>query len=186
LEMKSYELTAAGALAAISAALQIVHVGWLSPWGLWIDAVAVSWILAFFLYGGRTALVVSIVGALIITLIAPSTWLGAIMKWTATIPMIVVLFAMQKVMKLKPGDMRKLRLIAVAVIAAVLLRGAIIIPLNYYFAIPIWTGWTTAEAMAFVPWWVIFGLNAIQGALEVAIAWLLVFRFRLDRFAVWS
>jgi riboflavin transporter FmnP len=82
--------------------------------------------------------------------------------------------------------MRKLRLIAVAVIAAVLLRGAIIIPLNYYFAIPIWTGWTTAEAMAFVPWWVIFGLNAIQGALEVAIAWLLVFRFRLDRFAVWS
>lgn len=186
LGMESYEITACAALAAISAALQVVHVGWLSPWGMWIDLVAISWMIAYFLYGGRSAFVVSIVGALIITFIAPSTWLGAMMKWLATMPMFLVPLVMQKVSRLKLKDFRKPSLLVLAIVAAVLLRGAIVIPVNYHFAIPIWTGWTTAEAMNHIPWWIMFGMNAIQGVLEVLVAWLLVFRFKLDRFATWQ
>ena len=184
--MKSYEVTAAAALAAVSAALQIVHVGIITPWSIWIDLVAVSWMVAYFLYGGRTALAVSAVGALIIAMIAPTTWLGAVMKWLATIPMILVPMVMQKAMKLKIPDFKKVGTLAVAVAVALVVRCAIITPVNYYFAIPLWTGWTVAEAMSYVPWWVIVGLNCVQGILEVAIAWLLVFRFRLDRVSVWS
>ena len=183
--MKSYEITAAAALAAISAALQIVHVGWMSPWGMWIDIVAVSWIVAYLLYGGRTALVVSIVGALIITFAAPSTWLGASLKWIATLPMFLVPVIMQKTMRLKLKDFSKPLLLTTAIAIAIVLRVLIVIPVNYYFAIPIWTGWTPAEAMTFVPWWAIVGMNAIQGALDVILAWLLVFRFKLDRFSAW-
>ena len=184
--MKSYEITACAALVAMSAALQLVHVGWLSPWGMWIDFVAIPWIISYFLYGGKSALVVSSVGVIIITLFAPSTWLGAIMKWLATMPMVLVPLVMQKTMKLKLEDFRRLLLLVPAVAVAVVLRGAIIIPVNYYFAIPIWTGWTTAKAMVFVPWWAILGVNAIQGILEVLVAWLLVFRSKLKRFALWS
>jgi riboflavin transporter FmnP len=79
-----------------------------------------------------------------------------------------------------------MKFIVTAVLLAILLRTIIIIPLNYYFAIPIWTGWSVAEAMNFIPWWAIFVMNAVQGVFEVALAWLLVFRFRLDRFSTWQ
>ena len=183
--MKSYEVTAFAALAAISAVLQIVHLGWLSPWGMWVDLVAVSWMTAYFLYGGRAAFIVSLVGAIIITLVAPSTWLGAGMKWLATFPMWLVPLAMRRAFRKKMKDFRKPAILIAAVAIAILLRCLIVIPVNYYFAIPIWTGMTTAQAIEAVPWWAIFALNAVQGVVEVALAWLLVFRFRLDRFASW-
>ena len=89
-------------------------------------------------------------------------------------------------MKLKIKDFKKPMLLITAIIFAVILRGAITIPVNYYYAIPIWTGMSAAESMVAIPWWAIFGVNAIQGVLEVIVAWILVFRFRLDRFASWQ
>jgi len=186
--MKSYEVTAAAALAAISAVLQLAQpfTGWQSPWGMWIDLVAVSWTVAYLIYGPRVAIMVSSAGALIITLISPSSWLGAFMKWTASVPLILTLFAVQKGLRVKQKDLSKMRYLVVAVGAAIAIRCALMLPLNYYFAIPIWTGMTTAEAMAIVPWWAIAGVNAMQGVLEAALAWLLVYRFRLDRFSSWE
>jgi riboflavin transporter FmnP len=183
--MRIFEITSAAALAAISAVLQLVHIGWASPWGMWVDLVAVSWIIAYLLYGGRSALIVSVVGALIITFAAPSTWLGALMKWLATMPMWLVPWVMERSKRVERRDFRKPALLVSAILVAIIMRGIMVIPANYFFAIPIWTGWTTAQAMEFVPWWAILGINAIQGVVEVALAWLLVFRFRLDRFATW-
>lgn len=184
--MKNYEITAAAALVAISAALQIVHVGFAVPWGMWMDVVAVSWIVAYFLYGGRTAIVVSVISALVITLVAPATWLGATAKWLASVPLIFVMIAMSVTMKLKMRDFSKMHLLLLAVAVSIVIRAALLIPFNYYFALPIWVGWSTAEAMSFVPWWAIAGINALQTVVEVAIAWLLVFRFKLDRFSAWK
>lgn len=183
--MKTYEITAVAALAAISAAVQIVHIGWMSPWGIWIDLVAIPWIVAYFLYGGRSALLVSVVGALIITFAAPSTWLGAGMKWLATMPVWFLPALLQRTKGLEIKDFRKPVLLIAVLVGAIILRNAIIIPVNYYFAIPIWTGWSSAQAMSFVPWWALFAINAVQTVLEMVVAWLLVFRFRMDRFASW-
>jgi riboflavin transporter len=187
--MKSYEITAAAALAAISAVLQVAQpfTGWYFPsWGMWIDIVAVSWIVAYLIYGPKVALATSLAGALIITLIAPSSWLGAFMKWTASVPLILTLFAVQKGFKVKQKGLAKARYLAVAVAAAIVIRCALMLPLNYYFAIPIWTGMTTAQAVDAFPWWIIAGINAVQAVLEAALAWILVFRFRLDRFSAWE
>ncbi len=184
--MKTYEISAFAALAAISAVFQIVHLGYQTPWGMWIDVVAIPWILAFFLYRGRGSLIVSIIGAIIITLVAPSTWLGASMKWLATMSMWLMLWFWQIIFKLKLKDFKKLRIMIPCILLGIILRGLIIIPTNYYYAIPIWTGWTPEQAMEMLPWWIIFSLNAIQGILEVVIAWLLVFKFRLERFKSWE
>jgi len=184
--MKTNEISAGAALAAISAAIQIVHIGYPTQWGMWIDIVAIPWILAFFLYRGRTVFFVSIVGALIITLVDPSSWLGASMKWLATMPMWLMLLLWQRLFKLHLKDYRKLRVIVPCIVLGVFLRGIIVIPFNYYYALPIWTGWTPEKAMEMLPWWIIFSINAVQGILEVTIAWLLVFRFKLKRFATWE
>lgn len=184
--MKTYEISAFAALAAISAVFQIVHLGYQTPWGMWIDVVAIPWILAFFLYRGRGSLIVSTIGAMIITLVAPSTWLGASMKWLATMPMWLMLWMWQRTFKLKLKDFKKLRIMIPCILLGIILRGLIIIPTNYYYALPIWTGWTPEQAMGMLPWWIILSLNALQGILEVVIAWLLVFKFRLKRFKSWE
>lgn len=184
--MKTYEISAGAALAAISAVVQIIHIGYLTQWGMWIDIVAIPWILALFLYREKTAFLVSVVGAIIITLVDPSSWLGASMKWLATMPMLLMLLTWQKMFKLKLKDYKKIKILIPCIVFGVILRGIIIVPLNYYYAIPIWTGWTTEKAFAMLPWWIIFSVNAIQGILEVSVAWLLVFKFKLERYATWK
>lgn len=179
-------LTSAGMLAAIASVFQIIHIGYQSPWGMWIDFVAIPWILAYFLFNWRGALTVSILSAIIITFIAPSTWLGAVMKWIATLPMWLIPLILYKISKLKLQDFRRLKIIIICLILAIILRGLLVIPLNYFYAIPIWTGMNPSQAMEFLPWWIIFGMNAIQGVLEFVVAWLLIFRFRLERFAIWE
>jgi riboflavin transporter FmnP len=59
----------------------------------------------------------------------------------------------------------------------------LVIPINYFYAIPIWTGLTPAKAMVVIPWFIIALFNIIQGIIDVGLAWLLVFKFKLERFA---
>jgi len=182
----TYKLTASAALAAVSAAAQIVHLGWKSPWGMWIDVVAVPWILTFLLYGGRQAFLVSTVSALVITLFSSSTWLGASMKWLATLPMILIPWILQSWFKFNLDYFKKINVLLIWIFLGVIFRGLIIIPTNYYYAIPIWLGWNPKQAMEMIPWWIIFLMNAVQGILEVVVAWFLVFRFGLKRYASWE
>jgi len=184
--MKTYEISACAALAAISAVFQLVHLGYMTQWGMWVDIVAIPWILAFFLYRGKAAFFVSIVGAIIITLADPSTWLGASMKWIGTMPMWLVPLFFQRLYKLNLKDFKKLRIIIFCLVLSIIFRGIIVIPLNYYYALPIWTGWATEKAMLMLPWWIIFSLNTIQGIIEVMVTWLLVFKFNFKRFATWE
>lgn len=183
-KLKTRELAIASGLAAISAVLQLIHIGYMSPqWGMWIDIVAVTWIIAFFLFGMRITLIVTIIGAIIITLFAPETWLGAGMKWLATFPvwLILGLWLIRKNKAL--SYYKKIPNLFIPVIIAVIIRCAIIIPVNYYYAIPIWTKMTPLQAMTAIPWYIIALFNIIQTLVDVALAWILVYKFRLNRYA---
>jgi riboflavin transporter len=171
------------ALAAISAVTQLVHIGYRSPqWGMWIDVVAVTWIIAFFLYGFKSSFAVSAVGALVITLFAPDTWLGASMKWVATFPMYLALFIIMKTARNNLDLYRKPVNLIIPVILGLMIRCLVVLPLNYYYAIPIWTGMTSLQAIKAIPWYIIAGFNIVQGILDVILAWIIVFKFKLTRF----
>jgi len=178
------QITIAAGLSAVSAITQLVHIGYQSPqFGMWIDVVAVSWLIAFFLFGMRMAFLVSTIGALMITLFAPETWLGAGMKWIATFPMWMVPFLFLKLTKKPLSSYHSFRFVLLPLIIALFIRFLIVIPLNYYVAIPIWTGMSTAKAMAVIPWYVIALFNGVQGIIDVAASWILVFVFKLNRFS---
>lgn len=182
--MSTRMIAIAGGLSALSAVVQLVHIGYQSPqFGMWIDIVAVSWLIAFFMFGGRMALVVSLMGALVITLFAPDTWLGASMKWVASMPMWLILAIWAKIFRKSFSHYQSVRFLLIPVCVALIVRCTLVIPLNYYYAIPIWTGMTTSEAMSAIPWYVIALFNIIQGILEVALAWVVVHHFKLKRFA---
>ncbi len=174
------DIALSAALAAVSAVLQFVHIGYQSPqWGMWIDVVAVSWVIAYFLLGTRASLLVTLTGSLIITLFAPDTWLGASMKLVATLPILFSLFIWKKIKNTGYSNPRNL---AVPVIAGMIIRCAVVLPANYYYAIPIWTGLTPAQAIAAIPWMAIAGFNIVQSILDVALAWIVVYRFKVIRF----
>jgi riboflavin transporter FmnP len=65
----------------------------------------------------------------------------------------------------------------------IVVRCLIVIPLNYYYAIPIWTGMSTAVAMKAIPWFIIAGFNVVQSIIDVGFAWVVVYKFRLNRFS---
>lgn len=178
------ELPLYGALAAISAVFQIVHLGFETPWGMWIDIVAVPWLIAFFLFGLRGGILVSLIGSIIITFVAPSTWLGAVAKFIATVPVIFTLYGVQRVFHIPRPELSKVKFMLIALVAGLMVRAVITVIFNYYFALPIWIpGKTTAELMAMIPWFIIAGINAIQGVIDVVLAWVLVYRYKLSRFA---
>lgn len=182
--LSSRDIAASAALAAFSATVQLIHIGYQSPtWGMWIDVVSVSWIIAFFLYGERVSFLVSLLGALIITLFAPDTWLGALMKWSATFPLILALFIWVKSGKFKLTGTGKPSNLIIPVLAGTALRNLVVLPLNYFFAIPIWTGMTTAQAWQAIPWAIIVIFNTIQSILDVGLAWLVVYKLRINRIA---
>ena len=180
------ELIFSAALAALSAVVQLIHIGYQSPqWGMWIDVVAVSWIIAYFLFGIKPALVVTLIGTLIITLFAPDAWLGASMKFIATLPMILSLFFFSRVRKIKLSDFERSSNLIPVLFLGIIIRCVIVIPLNYYYAIPIWTNMTPQQAISAIPWYIIALFNTIQGILDIILAWLIVFRFKLYRYAAW-
>jgi riboflavin transporter FmnP len=174
----------AAGLAAISAVTQLTHIGYQSPqFGMWIDIVAVSWLVAYFMFGPRLALTVSLLGALVITLFAPDTWLGASMKWVATTPLWMILAVWVHVTHKPLEQYKSIQFLIVPSLVGMIVRCLVVIPLNYYFAIPIWTGMTTAQAMSAIPWYVIAIFNIIQSVIDVGVAWMLVYTFKLYRFA---
>jgi len=183
MKLSSREIALSGALAALSATVQLIHIGYRSPqWGMWIDVVAVSWIIAYFLFNIQSAFLVSSVGALIITLFAPDTWLGASMKLVATISIILSLYLWVLIGKKQLSYYSKFFHVVIPLIIGIIIRCVVVVPLNYYYAIPIWTGMAPKVAMKVIPWFVIVGFNAIQSLVDVILAWVIVYHFKLSRF----
>jgi riboflavin transporter FmnP len=173
----------AAGLAAISAVTQLTHIGYQSPqFGMWIDIVAVSWLVAYFMFGPRLSFIVSILGAIVITLFAPDTWLGASMKWIATTPLWITLAVWIRISHKPLQHYRSPQSLVLPLLIGIFIRCLVVIPLNYYYAIPIWTGMTTAQAMSAIPWYIIAIFNIIQSGIDVGLAWILVYTFKLYRF----
>ncbi|MEM3555475.1 MAG: hypothetical protein QXF56_02045 [Candidatus Micrarchaeia archaeon] len=278
--MKTYKLTAVAMLSAIAAVFQFSHgiIGIQTGFGMTVDLVGVPIMLAFFLFGLDAAFYTSILTALIITLISPETWLGASMKFAATVPMFLIpAFWMLSVRKgftlgrvliniffalfislmlflvsihinligkstlplsnttvyllprfeaagfsgvrvtvsdillgllpilaitvfcfillhfwgkyskgLTPLVFADARAVAILLIISILVRGIAMVVSNYYFAGPLFFHISPEKLMASVPWYLIFGWNAFQGAVETILAWMLAFKFGfVNRYARW-
>jgi len=86
-KLTTKQIALASGLAAISTVVQLIHIGFQSPqFGMWMILWLLPGLSDFFIFGSRMALIVSVMGAIMITLFAPDTWLGASMKWMASFP----------------------------------------------------------------------------------------------------
>jgi len=252
--MRTYQIVSVSMLSAIAVVFQLIHgvVGIETGFGMTVDIVGVPLMLAFFMFGLESALYTAAVTALALTLISPESWLGASMKFAATVPMFLVPAYYLMLEKGKRGKiigsigLGALTMIAVFLISiytniyaklavsheiilgllpiaaialfawglgmawerkkpdvdwnalaswkkagalmvfAIIARGAAMVIANYYFAGPLFFGMSTEQMLKAIPWQLIFGWNAIQGALEYIAAWIIAYRFRIaEKYGKW-
>ncbi|MHA2406100.1 MAG: hypothetical protein ACXACH_05040 [Candidatus Hermodarchaeia archaeon] len=166
------------------------------PWGMKIDFVGTVWVLSYFLYNLPVAFSVSIITALYIALITPTSFVGATMKFVATVPMFLIP-ALVSYLPFFPNRSSKifnnLFLIIGLSILANIVRLLVATAVNYYWAIPLWTGIPTEKILntmfggsflAFIVF--VAGLNVVQGIVDILIAWMLAFKVKLSTmFGTW-
>jgi hypothetical protein len=166
------------------------------PWGMKVDFVGTVWVLSYFLYGLSVASSVSVITTLFITLFMPTGFVGGIMKFVATIPMFLVPALVSRLPFFSNYGSKlfnKTLLIVGVAFLANAVRLLVATAVNYYWAIPLWTGIPTGDILAVmfggsILEFIIFvaGLNVLQGIIDVVIAWLLAFKFRLSSmFGTW-
>ena len=120
----------AAVLAAISIVLQVYKIAY--PTGVIdIDLVGVPWIVATFLFGISGGLISSVIGAFAIAIVAPTAFVGGIMKFLATVVMILIVWLVAK--KLGYGK----KAMVAAFVLCLIARPLVMLAFNYYWAIPV-------------------------------------------------
>jgi len=165
-------LIGAAILAGVSVLLQVYKVA--LPMGVMdIDAVGVPWLISTFLFGPLGGILTSVVSAIGIGAFATTGWVGAVMKFIATIIMVLLVALFGKVL----GYGKKSMLFAF--VACLIARPVVMVFFNYYIGIPLFFGIPADVAMREYPVEVFLVPNAILAALDFWVAYLIVFRTKL-------
>lgn len=166
------------------------------PWGMKVDFVGTVWVLSYFLYGLSVVLPVSVITTLYITIFSTTGFVGASMKFIATIPMYLIPALVSRLPLFSNRSSKifnKVLFIIGLCILANIVRLVVATAVNYYWAIPLWTGIPTEEILdtmfngsllAFVTF--VAGLNVLQGVIDILVPWILAFKLKLSTmFGTW-
>lgn len=192
---KSYRIVSIAMLSALAIIFDLlpsVRV----PWGMKVDFVGTVWVLSYFLYGLSVVLPVSVITTLYITIFSTTGFVGASMKFIATIPMYLIPALVSRLPLFSNRSSKifnKVLFIIGLCILANIVRLVVATAVNYYWAIPLWTGIPTEEILdtmfngsllAFVTF--VAGLNVLQGVIDILVPWILAFKLKLSTmFGTW-
>ncbi len=164
-------------LAALSILLEVLPLKIRTPWGMSIDFVAVVWIIAVMLFGLRSGLITAVISSIFIAFISNASLLGATMKFTATLPLILAIGIVRYYVK---SQRTRHGYYLIAIVFAIIVRCIVMVYFNYAFALKMWfPEMTTEQIMQAYPSWMIIVPNIIQSGVDFGLAWLLVFMTKL-------
>lgn len=165
------------------------------PWGMkMFDPTSFPWLIAFFLFGVEAALISATVGAIGITFLGHTHFIGAIMKFSATVPMFLVPAAIIKVLpkiNYSSKTLRKPYIWFPLAFFGALTRFVVCFFLNLYWAVPLWTGLTTSEVLEtfggyFNFFLIVVGWNAWQSFWDALLPWLIIYSTKLnENYSYW-
>ncbi|MHA1426311.1 MAG: hypothetical protein ACTSQI_09975 [Candidatus Helarchaeota archaeon] len=190
------------ALSPITGSIPKISVGW----GMSIlDPISIIWLISFLIFGWKAGLLTSLIGVLGITLFSPEpvAWLGALMKFAATIPFIIVPALLAKLRNYEARDFKSLKLYGTSSSLAILLRLAIVIPMNIFFAIGLYGaffGMSFQQVVDYMTLWLapiglsgwgaiiltIAVLNIWQSMWDILVPYLVVYPTKIgENYATW-
>lgn len=178
--MKAREIGLIGLLLSLSLVLQISPLKVPTQWGMTIDLVAVPIVVIYILLGFWSSVTALVLLFLDLSLVSSASWLGASMKFFATLSVVIGLEIAKRITRFDFKNYKRERDLVIFVLVAYLIGIAIRIPamvaMNYYYALPLWLGIPreqvipTIEEWFHIPFWLVIGIpNAIQSAVDVVI-----------------
>jgi riboflavin transporter FmnP len=192
---RSYFLASTAVLSALAIIAEIIP-SFRVFWGMKIDFVGVVWVLAFFLYGTAEALYVSTIATIFILGYSPTTFVGATMKFIATVPMFLVpgvLLRLPLSSEKSSNVFNRVLVMSTAGFLAILVRVIACSIANYYWAIPLFLGMPSDVVLqtrfgnsiwVFVVF--VASMNVLQGIIDILAPWFLAFRLGLrEHFGTW-
>ncbi|WP_297475133.1 hypothetical protein [Thermococcus sp.] len=177
--MSAREIAIVGIMLGLSLMFEVLPLDLPTVWGMKIDLVAVPIVMAYLLTGfegGLTAVILLFFG---LSIISSASWLGAMMKATATFAVLLGLEIAKRLTGFNFENADRRAIVKFAVLAyfiGIAIRIPLMVALNYYVALEIWLGLPrekvvqAVEQWTGVPFWVAIGLpNAIQSVIDVFI-----------------
>ena len=153
----------------------------------YFDPISIVWVLALFIFGPIAALISSGAGMLLLMLFDPFSPIGPLMKFAATITLILVYIIALKLYKREQGVSKceKLKPIKRFLILGVIATGiriGVMIILN--IIVYLGMGYPIAGLGAWLV--TITILNAVQSIWDLAIPYIIVFGLKInERFKIW-
>ena len=171
-------------------------------WGIAIiDPVSIIWILCFLIFGTRAGILCCVIGTFSLMPFDPFTPIGPIMKFSATMALIIVPILLLNLYKNEEGirnsqKIKNLRNYIVYGIFGVLLRIGVMMIANYLLFITLFAGELAFVSLDFiglpgVSGWtaIIIGviiINAETSIWDLLIPYIVVFGFKIDqKFEIW-
>ena len=164
------------------------------PWGMSVDFVAVPVLIAFFVLGTRYSILTGVGMFVMLCFFGYANILGAVLKFAATIPMVLVLgLFLLTPLRNKPDPIMSYKSplrFGIAGAGALVARCAVATAVNYllmpiFFGLPmdqIIQVYFLGSIWGFIAF--VVGLNITQGVIDLALPWILAFSFRLtERFS---
>lgn len=200
---KSLKLAGAAVFGALSVSL-VPITGSIPkmPWGMAIlDPQSIIWLTCTFIFGLWSGLLSAIIGSLGIYFLSPepAPMIGAPMKFIATLPMMLIPQFVEKILKSdNPKNKAGIKAYILASIIAILIRIIVCLPLNLYWAIPLYsivTGWPLEGIIDYLGGWLspiglsgwdalilsIIVMNVWQGLWDAVIPWYITYPTGLKR-----
>lgn len=179
--MKAREIGLIGLLLSLSLMLEVSPLKVPTQWGMSIDFVAVPIVVVYILLGFWSSITALFLLFLGLSLVSPASWLGASMKFFATLSVVIGLEIAKRITRFDFKNYKKERDLVIFVLVAYLIGIAIRIPamvaMNYYYALPLWLGIPreqvipTIEEWFHIPFWLVIGIpNAIQSVVDVVLS----------------
>ncbi|MDI9644192.1 MAG: hypothetical protein QFX35_03100 [Candidatus Verstraetearchaeota archaeon] len=197
IDSRAYRISVVSLMIALVAIFELVNrsLPMRAPWGMSIDFVALPVMLTFFILGTRYAFAVSIGMYFILMLFGFAGFVGATMKFFATIPMVIGLGLFGRRWAKRGSVLSSpLPVLVGASVFALLLRTGVALVLNYYWAVPLFLSMPIEEAISSHPmfgysiWgfvWFVSSMNLVQGTIDIGLSWFIVrsrhMQFRLKR-----
>jgi riboflavin transporter FmnP len=144
IDRPTVKLAGAIILAPLTIILQALPPIFVTPWMLRIDLVAVPWIICWIIFGLKPALLSLVISAPLVGFVGPFAGgaIGATMKPLASIWM----FLIPAIFAWKLGGTKQLlenkRVFVLAGVLALIVRAAVTVLANFYFALPLFYNMT--------------------------------------------
>lgn len=156
-----------------------------TPEGLaYFDPVSIIWVICFLIFGPLAGLIAAVVGMLMLMPFDPFAPIGPIMKFTATVALILPSYLLMKFIKkdISSGTLKEPKTYAIYGVIGIIVRIVVMVPFNILVYIAL--GYPLEFLGAYLI--VVVLINALQSVWDLVIPYLIVYGTKLDeKFEIW-